>query len=225
MRVNDWVSILVFLGALVYFVRVKGPQEHVRVDERRPDAPGHAPTGDADPVARASPIRRRSGRDVGRDGDVRRTRRRRTRRGDGRPTASADDGPARARRRSSAVRTAVVVGAGVGGLAAAGALVRSGWHVTLLERGDRLRGNGRGPVHLAQRCGRAARARPEPGRRRRSRCQTGGIRRPDGRWLVGRTRGRPRTPATAGGGARRRPARHADGRARRAGRDPHRRSR
>jgi hypothetical protein len=30
MRVNNWVSILVFLGALVYFVRVKGPQEHVR---------------------------------------------------------------------------------------------------------------------------------------------------------------------------------------------------
>ena len=30
MRVNNWVSILVFLGALMYFVRVKGPQEHVR---------------------------------------------------------------------------------------------------------------------------------------------------------------------------------------------------
>jgi 2-polyprenyl-6-methoxyphenol hydroxylase-like FAD-dependent oxidoreductase len=40
------------------------------------------------------------------------------------------------------VRTAVVVGAGVGGLAAAGALVRTGWHVTLIERGDRLRGYG-----------------------------------------------------------------------------------
>ena len=38
--------------------------------------------------------------------------------------------------------TAVVVGAGVGGLAAAGALARAGWHVTLLERGDRLRGAG-----------------------------------------------------------------------------------
>jgi 2-polyprenyl-6-methoxyphenol hydroxylase-like FAD-dependent oxidoreductase len=40
------------------------------------------------------------------------------------------------------VRTAIVVGAGVGGLATAGALARTGWHVTLLERGERLRGNG-----------------------------------------------------------------------------------
>jgi 2-polyprenyl-6-methoxyphenol hydroxylase-like FAD-dependent oxidoreductase len=40
------------------------------------------------------------------------------------------------------VRSAVVVGAGVGGLAAAGALARSGWHVTLLERGERLRSAG-----------------------------------------------------------------------------------
>src|SRR5262249_50762777 len=32
LRVNDWVSIVVFLGALIYFVRVRGPQEHVRVD-------------------------------------------------------------------------------------------------------------------------------------------------------------------------------------------------
>src|SRR5262245_44593998 len=45
-------------------------------------------------------------------------------------------------RRSSGVRSAVVVGAGVAGLAAAGALARSDWHVTLIERGDRLRGNG-----------------------------------------------------------------------------------
>ena len=40
------------------------------------------------------------------------------------------------------MRTAVVVGAGVGGLAAAGALAKSGWQVTLLERGNRLRGSG-----------------------------------------------------------------------------------
>jgi prolipoprotein diacylglyceryl transferase len=33
MRVNNWVSIIVFLGALLYFVRVRGPQEHVRVEE------------------------------------------------------------------------------------------------------------------------------------------------------------------------------------------------
>jgi prolipoprotein diacylglyceryl transferase len=33
MRVNSWVSIIVFLGALLYFVRVRGPQEHVRIDD------------------------------------------------------------------------------------------------------------------------------------------------------------------------------------------------
>lgn len=43
------------------------------------------------------------------------------------------------------MRSAVVVGAGVGGLAAAGALARSGWHVTLLERAERLRAD---PVAL-----------------------------------------------------------------------------
>ena len=79
--------------------------------------------------------------------------------------------------------TAVVVGAGVGGLAAAGALARLGWHVTLLERGDRLRGTG-GAVLLWPN-GLAAlgslgltlgdAAYPMAG---------GGIRRPDGRWLV-----------------------------------------
>ena len=39
-------------------------------------------------------------------------------------------------------RRAVVVGAGVGGLAAAGALVRDGWSVTLLERGAEVRATG-----------------------------------------------------------------------------------
>jgi prolipoprotein diacylglyceryl transferase len=33
LRLNDWVSILVFLGALAYFLRARGPQEHVRVLE------------------------------------------------------------------------------------------------------------------------------------------------------------------------------------------------
>jgi phosphatidylglycerol---prolipoprotein diacylglyceryl transferase len=32
-RVNDWVSIVVFLGALLYFVRIKGPQEQIEVVE------------------------------------------------------------------------------------------------------------------------------------------------------------------------------------------------
>jgi 2-polyprenyl-6-methoxyphenol hydroxylase-like FAD-dependent oxidoreductase len=81
------------------------------------------------------------------------------------------------------VRTAVVVGAGVGGLAAAGALVRSGWHVTLIERGDRLRGygaaqfiwpNGVAALHsLGLSLGDVAFP-----------VATGGIRRPDGQWLV-----------------------------------------
>jgi prolipoprotein diacylglyceryl transferase len=33
LRVNNWVSIVVFLGALLYFLRVRGPQEHVKVAE------------------------------------------------------------------------------------------------------------------------------------------------------------------------------------------------
>ena len=37
------------------------------------------------------------------------------------------------------MRSAVVVGAGVGGLAVAGALARSGWQVTVLERAERVR--------------------------------------------------------------------------------------
>jgi len=37
------------------------------------------------------------------------------------------------------MRTAVVVGAGLAGLAAAGALARTGWRVTLLERAERIR--------------------------------------------------------------------------------------
>ena len=81
------------------------------------------------------------------------------------------------------MRTAVVVGAGVGGLAAAGALAHGGWHVTLIERGDRLRGGGGAQVIWPN--GAAALdslglslgdvAFPMP---------TGGIRRPDGRWLI-----------------------------------------
>ncbi len=88
------------------------------------------------------------------------------------------------------MRTAVVVGAGVGGLAAAGALARTGWHVTLLERGDRLRGNG--AALLIWPNGAAALSAlglsldditfPMAG---------SGIRRPDGRWLVTADAGEP----------------------------------
>ena len=83
------------------------------------------------------------------------------------------------------MRTAVVVGAGIGGLAAAGALARSGWQVTLLERGDRVRAertalvlwpNGiRALRALGLGDGLAAIATALPDT---------GIRRPDGHWLV-----------------------------------------
>src|SRR5256885_10627809 len=82
------------------------------------------------------------------------------------------------------MRSAVVVGAGVGGLAVAGALARTGWQVTLLERGDRLRGdsaalviwpNGVRALHaLGLGGGLSAIASAAPGR---------GVRRPNGQWL------------------------------------------
>lgn len=83
------------------------------------------------------------------------------------------------------MRTAVVVGAGIAGLATAGALARAGWKVTLLEREDRLR-PGRAALVLWPNGVRALRAlglaggldgiaTPVP---------PAGIRRPDGTWLV-----------------------------------------
>jgi 2-polyprenyl-6-methoxyphenol hydroxylase-like FAD-dependent oxidoreductase len=81
--------------------------------------------------------------------------------------------------------SAVVVGAGISGLAVAGALARRDWTVTLLERGDRLRGdraalllwpNGVAALQkLGLGGGLDAIATPVPSR---------GIRRPDGQWLV-----------------------------------------
>ncbi|WUR58330.1 FAD-dependent monooxygenase [Micromonospora chokoriensis] len=83
------------------------------------------------------------------------------------------------------MRSAVVVGAGVGGLAVAGALARSGWVVTLMERAERVRPeptavvlwpNGvRALQALGLGAGLAAIATPLP---------DGGVRRPDGHWLV-----------------------------------------
>ncbi|GAA3760926.1 FAD-dependent oxidoreductase [Micromonospora maritima] len=83
------------------------------------------------------------------------------------------------------MRSAVVVGAGLGGMAVAGALARSGWRVTLLERADRVRPeptavvlwpNGvRALRALGLGAGLDAIATPLP---------DGGIRRPDGQWLV-----------------------------------------
>jgi 2-polyprenyl-6-methoxyphenol hydroxylase-like FAD-dependent oxidoreductase len=83
------------------------------------------------------------------------------------------------------VRTAVVVGAGMAGLATAGALSRAGWQVILLERGERvaapptalvLWSNGRRALEsLDPDGGWSAIASPLP---------DGGVRRPDGQWLV-----------------------------------------
>ncbi|HEY6594657.1 MAG TPA: NAD(P)/FAD-dependent oxidoreductase [Asanoa sp.] len=82
-------------------------------------------------------------------------------------------------------RTAVVVGAGIGGLAVAGALARSGWRVTLFERDERVR-PGRTALVLWPNGIRALRALGlgagldaigTP-------LTASGIRRPDGQWLV-----------------------------------------
>jgi 2-polyprenyl-6-methoxyphenol hydroxylase-like FAD-dependent oxidoreductase len=83
------------------------------------------------------------------------------------------------------VRTAVVVGAGMAGLATAGALSRAGWQVTLLERAERVAAaptalvlwpNGRRALDaLDPDGGWAAIAAPLP---------DGGVRRPDGQWLA-----------------------------------------
>ncbi|MFG1606366.1 FAD-dependent oxidoreductase [Actinoplanes sp. NPDC049265] len=89
------------------------------------------------------------------------------------------------------MRTAVVVGAGMAGLAAAGGLARSGWQVTLLERGERVSAsptalvlwpNGLRALNSLDPDGAwSAIAAPLP---------DGGVRRPDGQWLVP-PRGRP----------------------------------
>ncbi|GAA1628488.1 FAD-dependent monooxygenase [Actinoplanes couchii] len=94
------------------------------------------------------------------------------------------------------MRTAVVVGAGTAGLAAAGALSRSGWRVTLLERAERIAApptavvlwpNGlRALQSLDPDGGWTAIASPLP---------DGGVRRPDGQWLV-----TPRSRTGAGPG-------------------------
>ncbi|MEU4691263.1 NAD(P)/FAD-dependent oxidoreductase [Actinoplanes sp. NPDC023714] len=83
------------------------------------------------------------------------------------------------------MRTAVVVGAGMSGLAAAGALARSGWRVLLLERAERVAApptavvlwpNGqRALAALDPDGGWSAVWSPLP---------DGGVRRPDGQWLV-----------------------------------------
>ncbi|MEV6346740.1 NAD(P)/FAD-dependent oxidoreductase [Actinoplanes sp. NPDC051851] len=97
------------------------------------------------------------------------------------------------------MRTAIVVGAGMAGLAAAGGLARTGWRVTLLERAERIVApptavvlwpNGRRALDsLDPDGGWSAIASPLP---------DGGIRRPDGQWLVApRTRSGGNGPVPA----------------------------
>ncbi|MGC9667400.1 FAD-dependent oxidoreductase [Planosporangium sp. 12N6] len=86
------------------------------------------------------------------------------------------------------MRSAVVVGAGIGGLAVAGALARTGWQVTLLERDDRIR-PARAALLLWPNGVRALRALglDEGLDAITTPVRSGGLRRPDGQWL-GRTR-------------------------------------
>lgn len=93
------------------------------------------------------------------------------------------------------MRTAVVVGAGIGGLAAAGALARSGWQVTLLERADRIRAEPTALIlwpnavraldalGLAGGLDAIATTLPDTG-----------VRRPDGQWLAQPRTGSARAP-------------------------------
>jgi 2-polyprenyl-6-methoxyphenol hydroxylase-like FAD-dependent oxidoreductase len=92
------------------------------------------------------------------------------------------------------VRTAVVVGAGMAGLATAGALSRAGWQVVLLERGERIAA---APTALVLWCNgsRALQSLDPDGgwSSITSALPDGGVRRPDGQWLVA-----PRARAGAG---------------------------
>jgi 2-polyprenyl-6-methoxyphenol hydroxylase-like FAD-dependent oxidoreductase len=81
--------------------------------------------------------------------------------------------------------TAVVVGAGLAGLAAAGGLARAGWRVILLERSERLRADATGLV-LWPNGFRALHALQPDGAWDGivAPFRDGGVRRPDGQWLA-----------------------------------------
>jgi prolipoprotein diacylglyceryl transferase len=53
MRLNNWTSLLVLAGALVYFFRVQGPQEHMKIDE---DGTVHIVTADGKPIPGYPPV-------------------------------------------------------------------------------------------------------------------------------------------------------------------------
>jgi 2-polyprenyl-6-methoxyphenol hydroxylase-like FAD-dependent oxidoreductase len=89
------------------------------------------------------------------------------------------------------MRTAVVVGAGVGGLAVAGALAHTGWRVTLLEREDRLRAGRAAALVLWPNGMRALGALGLGAGLQSFAVPPTGIRRPNGQWLL-----RPGTPGS-----------------------------
>jgi prolipoprotein diacylglyceryl transferase len=87
LRINDWTSIIVFLGALMYFVRVKGPQTRLVTDEdgKLHAVPVDSPEGTAAAAAAAdeeSVDAKAGGEDA--DGDS----------GGADPPDAAPDGPA-----------------------------------------------------------------------------------------------------------------------------------
>ena len=83
LRLNNWTAIVVFLGALLYFVRVRGPQERLVVDD---DGTVHMVTTDA----AAEPEHRPAPPDDAAPDD--------TPPGDAGPTLPADTGSAESRR-------------------------------------------------------------------------------------------------------------------------------
>ena len=83
------------------------------------------------------------------------------------------------------MRTAVVVGAGMAGLATAGALARAGWQVTVLERGERVAASPTALVLWANGMRALTALNPDGGWASiTTPLPDGGVRRPDGQWLV-----------------------------------------
>jgi phosphatidylglycerol---prolipoprotein diacylglyceryl transferase len=69
LRVNGWVSIVVFIGALIYFLRVRGPQEHLKATE---DGQLIVVTADGNPVGvspQPQPVTPSSGGSAGETAD------------------------------------------------------------------------------------------------------------------------------------------------------------
>jgi prolipoprotein diacylglyceryl transferase len=53
LRINNWVSLLVLAGAVVYLLRVRGPQQHMRLDE---DGTVHIVSADGTPIPEYPPV-------------------------------------------------------------------------------------------------------------------------------------------------------------------------